>query len=304
MDRRVSVPHGAASAALLLYPPEGVATAGATVSIFEGGDSNDESALITGSASLDSVNLSPSVAAGYSQSNRKRITFAATTNVAVDRQYALSENGRTEVVTVKGLTATTVDLEFDLAYDYTTAATFKGLLHTFALPGSLATFLSDEQYLNDEGYPYRVLWAYTAGGQPCRHWTMFDVVRVVAQESVTLEDLADVFRDLVYMADHDRIRRAIRESQMQLDVDLKLRGYDPAKVAPGTMRDQLVKLGAVAGLAKQGIAPPGMDRQVHRAEAIRSYLDAVAVAAPKLERLDARGDGQSTTEPRRLGFRS
>jgi hypothetical protein len=302
MDRRASVPFGASSATLTLYPPQGVATGNATVSIWKGGTGNDSTALITGNAALDSVSLVLAADSGYSEANRKRINVVPT-GVNIGRQYIITnDDGQSEVVTVKAKGATYVDAEYDLAYDYDNSATFKGYLQTFTLPGSVATFLSDEQYLNAKDSPYRVLWSYTAGGVTCRHWTLFDVVRQVQQASVTGDDLADVWSDIKYMAGPDRLGRAIGEAQRQLEVDIRIRGYDPANLAPGDMRDNLVKKGAVAILAKQGIAPAGLDPQVHRSDAIGDYMRALEASLSTMERIDGRGGGAATVEPLPLGF--
>lgn len=221
---------------LEVYPPDGEVVAGgppssATYSIYLGSQSlQDDPELGPTAATLDAVSTTCDAASGASQTNRKRVNLTATTSIVVGRRYLLTNAlGQREVVTVASISSGAyVDVTKPLVYDYSAADTFKGLRLSFVID---ADFVADEEYINDHGDPYRVLWSYTVNSLPRQSWTTFDVHRTPQKSLLSIDDLREVIPD-IHLAEwidqrgqnfEPQLRAAVRD----LQVDVRAAGYDP-----------------------------------------------------------------------------
>ncbi len=267
------------------YPPaaevvlSGYATSAATYTVFGGSDSNDATAKFSGTATLDSPSTTVNAASGYSQTNRRRINLTLTTGAVVGRQYVVGPNaaGQREIITPVAVTSTYVDAEYDLAYDYASGNVFRGLRHYFTVD---STFIQDVTKINGTGYtlgfggspasdtlapPYRVRWTYTAGGQSRQFWTYFDVARQAAKHAVSIDDIVEVFPEAPYqeaLAHRGQdFRRLIDAGWRQVQLDVRLSGYDVDAIREGPILDELVLKATLWKMAQANIVPPGWDLQ-------------------------------------------
>lgn len=291
MDKRLAVILDVANQVIEFYPPEGVPAAAATFEIWRGYDSQDNAAVLSGNGTMDTTSLNPAAAAGFSQANRRRVELASTTGLAVGRRYRLENAlGQWEWVKIAAIaTDDYIDLEDDLAYDYGTTATLKGYRHTLTVD---TTFASTESNMNDAAYPYRLLWSYTVGGVPCRHWQYFDVVRVAPQHGVAEEDLQDVWGGLDYLIAPGQRERYLREAVAELELRLRLRNVDPVDLADGPVRDGLIKKAFDFVAARDGKSPQGWaDPAEFRRTATRAFLDTFELALGQLKTAQNRGEG-------------
>ena len=232
----VSLVYGLTGQAVEYYPPaaeviwDGAPTAGATYRVYAGTASNDDTAEIgPSSATLDAVATTVDAASGYSQTNRRKVNLTATTSIVVGRRYLLANAyGQREVVTVTYIaSADYVEVEEPLAFDYTTADTFKGLRHVFTID---ATFIADVNNINISGYgtgleasadtttsspPWRVEWRYTTGSTDRRSWTTFDVSRAPTKALVDGPQ-AMLLKELPYFLEDVQIAREAYLKRVEL----------------------------------------------------------------------------------------
>jgi hypothetical protein len=320
VDRRAQIPFDATSQTLELYAPEaylGIPSS-ATFSIWSGTSSNDSTAELTGSATVDSIDLSLNAVAGYNQTNRRSLTLSATTGLVAGRVYRLVEyvsrassiEAHCELVTIKRVVSSTVvELEHDLGYSYTVgasnAARVMGIRMTSALTDA---FCADDSNLNDLATPWRVLWTYTVGGTVRRHWTYFDLARNPSQHSVVAEDLYAQWPELRYREDPDRAgeqyRALIDEAYERVRDDLEMSGVPPQQVVEG--QDRLVVLCVFSMLADVGNHPSERDAGEwarERAAIYKRYLDK-AIGSGRLKQ--SQGSDGAITSPasRPMAFRS
>ena len=269
----VSLIYNRTGQVVSFYPPdaeliaEGAPTAAASYSIWRGTQSNDETALVTGTATLDAVATTISSASGYSQANRRALTMTATTSQKVGERY-LAANTNTDpqrevIVLAQVTSATAAVAEEDLSFDYANTATFKGTRHYFTID---ATFIATESNINvwgaqtmpavltdsGTGYygtvkapPYRVRWVYSTPATTNREaWTTFDVVRKPAKANLSVVDLRSVVPEIMYL---EPIAQRGQDWQPQLvraeaDVALDLRasGFDSDQTVDPEFYDRLV----------------------------------------------------------------
>lgn len=301
MDKRLGLVYNLIAPAQLfeLYPPEGVPAAAATYSVWPGFRGDDEAAEFSGTATMDTYSQAPSAASGYTQANRRRVNIATTTGLAVGRLVVL-ENvlGQKEVAKVTAIAAASYfEVEYDLAYDYTTTSTVKGFRQTFSPPD---VFVQNESKINSEAYPYRIRWSYTVAGVAGRNLQYFDLLRHAEQPGLVDDDVKNTWPDSAYMMDADRRQRIMGEAHAELDKDLRLRGLDPALIAPQSVRTQLLKNCFTYLAVRSGAAiPQGHDAASALRTATRSYLDGLelAVQAGKLLQTQNRGDDNVNANP-------
>lgn len=231
------------------YPPdaeliaEGAPTSAATYSVWRGTQSNNDTAMLTGTATLDAVATTvATTAAGYSQANRRTVTCASTASVVLGDRYLLANGATTvqrEVVVPMGNASPILTLEEDLSFDYAiTTSTLKGLRHYFTID---ATFIADSSNINVWGSyptvvlpnipaepapPFRVRWVYATGSTTRESWTAFDVVRHPAKANLSVVDLRSVCPDITAWESKDQ-RGQDWQPQLvraEQDVALDLRG--------------------------------------------------------------------------------
>lgn len=308
MIERVSILFGIADQVLELYPPEfteGVPAAAATYRVWRGEHSYQEAPTLSGTATMDTVDLQVTGASGYSQANRRRVSMASTAGVVVGRLYVLvNGEGQAEIVKVVRLSANAwIEVEYDLAYDYPAAASskLKGFYQSFVVD---TTFASTEANLNDADFAWRVEWAYTVNGKPRRHVTNFDLVRVAFEHGVLPQDLAESYPDIFY--DEARSQRGtkaqkfIAKGVQRLWFDLTTAKVDPNRIAEMQIRDQLVTDAAL--LCEAESKRPDAENLAWRRERFATYrrdLEAVLAGSKGGDRDPQQGNtnGEAVRRP-------
>jgi hypothetical protein len=309
VDTRASIVYGVTGQTLDVYPPEGVPGAAASYSVFRAGQSNDDTAEFSGTATADSVSTTVDASSGYSQTNRRKLFRTATTNIAIGRKYIVTNAlGQKEIVTpVKIASGDYIENDIDLAYDYSSGATFVGYRQYFTVD---ATFVATESKItSDPSNSYRVLWSYSIGGVPHRRWTYFDLVRQAKLHNVTADDLMELWPD---MASDEWIEQRGEQFARQIDAafervtfDAKMAGVELYKLRDGQYLDELVRQCALMLIAETGLAPGGRDQEVYAIERRKRYEADFnnAITFLKLP-VDQGSEGGTTGEPiRQLFFR-
>lgn len=249
----VALIFGASGQTLEFYPPaaealrEGAPTAAATYQVYGGTQSNDETAKFSGTATLDSVSTTVSTVSGYTQSNRNRLYLTSTASVVVGRRYLLKNaQGQREVVIPTLVETTYVDLEEALANDYAiTTSTLVGLRQVFTVD---AAFIAAQENINlysfsplldqasehTQAPPFRVEWRYTTGSTAQRSWTSFDVCRTPAKTLVHLDELLELFPDLIQFESINTrgqgLQPQLRAAERDLRIAVRAAGYDPDQI--------------------------------------------------------------------------
>lgn len=299
MHGRDQVVFGQTGQQLSFYPTEGVPT-GATLSVYESGKSNDDSAEWTASVTVDTVSLTLSAASGYSQTLRRRLNLVSTT-LTVGKWYWLANptTGQSELVKVVAKGSGYADVENPLSYDYDTASTLEGIELTATVD---ATWVVTESKINASDSPWRCKWTYTAGGVARVHWTQLELVRFVQHDDLTDDDLADYWADIEKTVDLPTRVRARRAARVRFETDVRARGMDPATLAPSDELREALVCSCFVILAEQGKGPAGIAIERRLSQVTGNYMRALDSLLPVMTRMNARGEGETTTEPEPLGF--
>jgi hypothetical protein len=175
-DRTAEVIYGLTGQTLTTYPPEAIQgiPSAATCSVYLGERGNDETAEFSPAVTVD----------------------AATTSIALGELYLVTNAAsQSELVRPIGIaSADYIDLDADLAYDYASGATFKGVSLTVTID---ATWVADESKILTPDEPsYRVMWAYTLGSKSRRWWTYLRLARYASRHGVTIHTLRKYYADL------------------------------------------------------------------------------------------------------------
>ena len=302
MDRRTPIVYAVTGQELELVRTdwnEG-AVASMTAQVWRATQGNDETPILTPAVTVDTTSLQITGASGYSQTDRRKLTMSSTTGLTVGRIYSVENvDGQRELVRLaRVVTNTEAYAETDLAYDYAAVATslVKGVRASLTID---PTFVADEANLSLG--PFRVLWSYTLGGLPRRHWTYFDVVRAKAQHGVQGDDLADLAPDIFGQEPRgqrgQRFARFIEAAWRQVQRELRDRSLDPNQVADADL-DDLVRYCALQLVAESGRCPPGRDLETYVRERVAVYRRALeqAASSPQLE-VAQNTDGSLTASP-------
>jgi len=268
----VSLIYGRTGQVVSFYPPDAVVTAegaptiAATYSVWRGIQGNNETALLAGSATLDTVSTTLTASAGYSQTNRRALTLSSTSNTGVGERYCIGSAdtvARREIVTLAQISSSTAAVaEEELSFDYASGSTFKGLRHYFTID---STFIQTESNINVWGsqsggildpmvfganYPntaapsYRVRWVYATGSTTRETWTTFDVCRKPAQANLSITDLRSVAPDLPYLEPAAQFGQnwapQLVRAEMDVALDIRGDGYDPNAINDPEFYDRLV----------------------------------------------------------------
>lgn len=311
MDR-IALTYGLTGQVVDFYPPEAAegVPSSASCSIWTATQSNDDTAELTPTPTIDSVSLTVNGASGHFNHavSRKRIFLSATTNLATRRQYIAQnlvsqrEVFRCAAISSSGTVYT--DSEHDLVHDYPVGSSVLGIRLYFTID---STWVATESNLNDPEEPYRVRWRYTIAGIPREHWTYLDLVRVAKKHGVTVESLLKEWPSLWYqLPQEDRVMSAqylIASGWEQVETDLRLAGIDPNSLRDSGLLDVLVKESTMEVLGRRGEAPPGRDVEQFSREAAARYRRDFekAVAGNKLTRSEGT-EGNITAEPVRAGW--
>lgn len=253
---------GVTGQTLEFYPPDAEllgqgAAAAATVTVWAGTQPNSDTPKIGPSAAtLDSVSTTVASASGYSQGDPRRLNVTSSAGFAVGRRYLLqSATGQREIIVPRAVATGVVDLEQDLAYDYTTAATVVGVRQTLAVPDP---FVQLESNLNVYGYatlfgevpergdapPYRVLWSYATGGVTQNAWTTFDLQRKRARANLSIVDLREILPDVAHyewlVQRGQNFDPQLSAAEKCVAIEARIAGYNPNAIIDPMIWDQIV----------------------------------------------------------------
>lgn len=288
---RQALIYGLTGQVVEMYPPEevvvaeGAPTAAATYKVWEADQSNDDTPILTGNATLDSVATTVNVASGPSQTDRRKISLASLTGIETRRQYlAANASKQRQVVTPFEVAAAHVTVENDLAFDFPiTTSTFKGLRQSFVID---ATFIADADNINTGERlmpPYRVQWTWATPAGLSRHlWTYFDVVRQAGMRMVTARSALARFPDAILMEWREQrgsgFERQLQAAWRTFVFDLTVNQLDVNQLRDGPVVDHCVELAFLWELGRAGLAPFGRATEAYVAAAREDYKQAFAEA--------------------------
>lgn len=310
MNTRTGITYNVTGQTIPFYAPQwalGAPAGNASFSVFAARKSNDDTAEFSGTATLDTVSTTVDASSGYAQTDRRKINLTSTTGIQTDRFYVLANgDGQRELIKPRRIvTNDYIENEQELAFDYSTTATFKGLLQTAAVD---ATFVATESKINSPAEPYRVKWTYTIGGVSYIHWTEFDLVRQKAQHSVSFADLVELWPDLgaEEWADQrgSRFAKQIDAAFERVQFEAKMNGIEVWQLRDGQYLDEIIRLCAVMLIAETGLSSGRRDQEQFVAERQKAYKDAFTGAITVLKLAIDRGrEGSVTGSPGQLFFR-
>lgn len=306
MARAIELVYNVTGQVVEMYPPEwseGVPSS-ASCSVFEGEDSADDTAEFSPSVTVDSVSTTVDVASGYSQTNRRKMSIAATTSIVIGRQYlAENEKGQRELVTPNLIVSGDyIELEDDLKYDYAvTSSTLKGLRMSFTVD---ATWVADDTNILHPGRPpYRAVFAYTVNSIARRHYVYLRLVRQIFKTNVTIEDLKEYWPDLGYEESitvrGQQFAYAIEAATDRVRVDIISAGYKPDQFRDTEIVDELVRAKARHIIASMGLVPRGRDVEAFVQETMADYdrLFTRTVSGSLKAGIDVGTEGAISTKP-------
>lgn len=294
--------YGVTGQIVEMYPPEfseGVPSV-ATCSVFEAGDSNDDTAEYSPTVTIDAVSTTVDAASGFGQTDRRVLNLAATTSIAVGRLYLLENSlGQRELVKVTSITgAASVTVQEPMKYDYASADTFKGVRMTFPVD---ATWVADEsKILSHTDAAYRAVWSYTVNALTRKHYTYLRLVRQPLKTSITIYDIAEILPDIALAEAEsqlgNQLKQAINAAFDRVRVDLLLADVQPDMVRDTEIVDELVRAKAIQ-ITTNFHTPGARDGDTWALEKREDYEALFTrVTAGKLKvPVDTGADGATTT---------
>lgn len=336
LERTVDVIYGLTGQTVECYPPEwaeGVPST-ASCSVYAGDVSLDDDAEFSPTVTVDSVNTVVKSASGYSQSNPKRLNVSDTTSVTVGRFYRVANAyGQVELVKVAAISTNTyVDCEDDLAYDYATSDTFKGVRMSFTVD---ATWVATEENLlgarssgdtadmtfADMGLDaaeggtaripsYKAVFAYTVNSITRRHYLYLRLVRQAAKHGVTYKDLLPYLPEVLNDEYKDRRGRQCRDvidaAWAEVRADILQAGHRPEQFRDTEQVNGLVLWKTIELYGASGLQPNGWTPELFTQRASQEYQRRFAAAVDGLAADVDQGTsgGVTGTPTRMLTFRS
>ena len=162
----------------------------ATFSVFNDTAGDDDTAEFTGTATVTDPSTTVDASSGPSQADPQKLNLAATTGIATNRKYLVSEGSKQEwVVPVEIVSADYIRCRHPLKNNYTSSATFVSTTITAAIDD---TWIAAEENVSDQidaNPSYRVRWAVTVGGVVYVSYSFFDVVRAPISYDIDIDDL-------------------------------------------------------------------------------------------------------------------
>lgn len=229
MQGRAHIVFGVSGQELVWDAPEGRPSSVTDVQVFPmgAGDEGTEEVATSGAASIDSVNTTVDQASGYGQADPRKLYLSSTANIAVGRNYLVTDDDSlvSEWVHIVALSpGDHVVCRDPLSNAYSVGATFVGTRLTIAVD---ATWVADENNLSDDqdAFPgYRVRWTYVVAGATKVWASDFDLVRYTGGHTATLADADDEFpgvrQRLPALHQVDEGRRLLNRAHDQLRWDL------------------------------------------------------------------------------------
>lgn len=202
------------------------------VDLREHDESTEHEVLASTVVSQDTLSISLTGAAGFSQADPHRVPANASTAV-VGRTYLLqAADGRRETVQLSAINGTTSAVSlWPLRGNYATSDTLRGVELVASFPSLEA---NDEDSVEDRGGPYLVTWTYVVGGQtivyPTELWVdRYSIAPPISDSDVLLAqpDLADRVRGRA------QISSAIAAAWRDWLAEVQMHGFDPSLFPPG-----------------------------------------------------------------------
>lgn len=278
MTENLDVLFGQASQVVHFDCPEGRPSSVTSVTCYEdtSSDTGQTESAITGSPSVESVNLTLNAASGKSETDPTLINLAAVTGLVRGRQFLLTAaTGESEWVEIARIdsTGTSAYTRSPMVHDYTTAATLQSTRLTATID---TTWASDENNLSDpcDTSPrYRLAWLYTVAGVVYRATSFFDLVRYPRQVTVTPQDVNDLWRSWGAHLHPDSLIGAgeadIREARRRVAVDLIGHRLAEAAIRNTRLRFECLRWKAVVVILEGALfagGQPGTPEALARAE--------------------------------------
>lgn len=251
---------------LALLVPNGRPSA-ATFSVFRNYSDDDGTPEFSGSAAIDAPTTTVSASSGPSEVDPQKLSLASIAGIVTGRKYLVSENAVQEWVEPIEVRAGYVRVRHPLKNAFTTAATFVSTWITATVDPTFIADRSKLSNLTDMQADYRVRWSITIGGETKIAYSFFDVVRVAALHSVTIDDINARAPGLV-----DSLPTEYRSEDGRPLIDAAWRalrahftaiGIDVHSLRDDEVTDELVILRALRVLAEGGWHPPSIEWQAY-----------------------------------------
>lgn len=280
--------------------PEGrpSAVTSATVYLWDSSDTGTGESAI-GSASVETdPNTTTDAAAGSGQTDRTLIPVTATTGMAADRQYLITDaSGLREWFDVASFASgVSVTAKHPLHNAYASGATVQSTRIQATID---STWVADEGNLSDGPNPgYRIRWEYVVGGVTYVADSYFNLVRYVGAHGVRPQDVEATNPGWIdrLPTDHqsDQGRRLINEAYRAVKLDLHAIDMDDAAVAESEIVDELTRYKAVAlGEWSRVLAGGGSETAYDIArKAYQERLDSLIRIATKVPVRESSGAAQ------------
>lgn len=302
LNDRLLLEYNVTGQTLKMYPPEilkGAVSGTTTYSVWKGSASLDNDAEFSGNATSDSVSTTVDANSGISSANSKLLNLAATTSIGVGEYYLVTNaSGQSEVVKVVAIDSdNSVTCDVDLTYDYVSGDAFVGIAQSFTVD---ATFIQDSNKINDLDQPYKIKWSYTVNSVAYRHYTYFDVVRIVPKHNVVGSDLVAIWPELAYSEPNadfgEKFKPQIDEAFDAATYDLDNHGIKLSQIRDSDL-DRLVKTRAILVLAEAGMAPGDLDPALHYDIRRANYRKELETLVGRIEVDTGRGGGTNSQTP-------
>lgn len=228
--------------------------------LLEGIDSADY-VEASGSATVDTLSLSVTGAAGPNTESPRRLTMSDTTGVTAGTSYILTSTRTTEPVTVRSVTTDTyVDLEHPVMGSYAVAdsPTLRGCQMSASIPDAVS---ANEDYV-DYDEPLRIVWTYANGELHQQQ------VRVVRQdyddydEPGAIESIRGIFPNVHAIVEHDgrstlpgMVYQGYRQARALALAD----GEQPERILHGEQGHWVLVWSVMRHMAHMGITPRNRD---------------------------------------------
>ncbi len=238
-----------------------------TFAVYRDAYGDDQAPEFSGTATIDTVNTTITVAAGYAQNDNRTITVASATGIVTGRKYLLSGNGQSEWVEPVYILSTTIIVRQPIAGDFATGAALASTYATAAIDDTWVALLANLSDLSNPWPDYRIKWTATIGGSSFVEYGFFDVARENANYSVDIEDVnlrAPGLRDSMptdYRADNGAT--LLRSAWYALQADFNSLGLTTESIRDAQFIDEAMILKCLAILASGGWRPLNVDWQAY-----------------------------------------
>lgn len=161
----------------------------ATFDILNDYAADDDTAELSGTASIENVNqVALSAASGPSQTDPNRVNVVST-NVSTARKYLIAEGSRQEWLAPVEVGSGYIRTRHPLKNDYSTSGSFVGTTIIATIDDAWA---GSEENLSEHLDPnpsYRVRWSIVVGGVTYIAYSFFDLVRAPILHEVDIDDI-------------------------------------------------------------------------------------------------------------------